>query len=78
MWLAVNSAEIKPVGIKNKMAAVRKKKTKVGPNEAAKGRFRMLSMETVISITKLNNDNVFFLLIFMGGSFDLSALDTML
>ena len=37
----------------------------MGPNEAAKGRFRMLSMETVISITKLNNDNVF-LLIFMG------------
>lgn len=49
-----NSAETNPAGIRNTIAEKIKKKTNEGPNKAVAGRFRMLSIDPVISITNKN------------------------
>ena len=67
-----------PVGNKNTIADTKKKKINVGPNEAAKGKFRILSIETVISMTRLKSDIVFFLSIARAVTFCVCVLDVML
>ena len=44
--------EIRAVGSRKQTAAPMKKKSKLLPNNAVAGKFRMLSMETVISMAR--------------------------